>query len=447
MAATTGIIGKQFVSAIDMMDARDINPKVIDVTRVKSFCDVMKLMGQYRPTKVPWYYHHVNEENFAIGDTTGATITGSGTPTLNGVTLTAGSSGFFRQRDVVDVNGKNAWVLSVTPNAGQDTLVLKSVDNTNLTLVAGGLLYARGNANTEADNKISNLRFKTIPYYNHIQIMSEVDEGTDIQSMSEVEVEAPDGTKLYTRMSHFDKIDHLNLKLSVVAFAGQISLARFSDAVPTLADVYGAQTTRGIDQYVSTFGSTRQNATTNVVVYGDISAQQDALLARKAPKVFNVFGATRAFRPLNTYLKGLGSSGVQSVRMPVNGREVDLTVERYQDSGFEYRFVPLNLLDHPQLFPSTSIVGSSLYYIPDGMVSTKSGTKLPYLSMRYLETSGLPVKTGPQAQWKNMILESHEGAIAPIPTGGRMAATTRWTTWQGVDMLAAQHTLRERVLF
>lgn len=445
MSASVGVLGKQYVSALDLFDERDIRKGIVNISDVESFADAWKLMGAFTPTKVPWYYHHINEENIPVGDTTGATIVGSGTPDLTGVKLTAAGYGFFRQRDVVDVGGKNAWVISVTPASGQDTLVLKSVDGSNLTLVAGSKIYWVGVALTESDTNRLALRFGSSAIYNHVQIFQEGSTSTDIQTMSET----TDSDAPYYVQDHIDKLKHMKLGLSLTALKGQISVARFSDASPALAgtNTYGAQTTRGLDQYVSTYGSTRSNATTAVVVRADISATQDALIAKKAPKSLMVLGGTAAFRPINDYLKGLGSASVQSVRMNVDGRFVDLQVDEFADSSFRYKFMPIKTFDYLTAIPLASVVGSSLYYIPEGRVSLKDNSTAPYFNMRYLQQSRLPVQTGPNAKWNNMILETQSGKLAPQSNGTVNNFSTSWDAWFGVDILGAQHMLRERTIF
>jgi hypothetical protein len=446
MAATLGVLDKNYVSGLTLFDEREIMSGIVNVNDVESFCDLWKRLGYATPTKMHTYYHHINRDNFVSGDTTGATIVGSGSAaTLTGVTLTAASYGFFRKRDVVRLpNGKQAWVVSVTPGGGQDTLVLQSVDGTNLTLVAGNIIYLSGVAMTENDSNRSPQRFGKDAISNRVQIFSESSTATDIQMMTATTQDS--AGKPYYVKEHIEKLKHLQLLMSLAMIQSRVSGDGFETGSSATMNEngYGAQTTRGLDQYIETYGSTRSNTTTNVVVYADISAQQDALISKKAPKSFYLLGATRAFRPLNTYLKGLGSGGVSSVRMNVDGRAVDLQVDQYTDSGFTYKFMPVKTFDHSSIV-STSVIGSCLNYIPEGMVMTDEGAK-PYLSLRYLNTSALPLTTGANAKWVDMILETRNGKLTN-GNGTQNNASTAWDAWVGLDALAMQHALRERVIF
>ena len=51
MAVTQGAVIKSFVSAIDFLDQRDIDPNIYDQSRDRAFTDIMKIFKNYK-TKV-----------------------------------------------------------------------------------------------------------------------------------------------------------------------------------------------------------------------------------------------------------------------------------------------------------------------------------------------------------------------------------------------------------
>lgn len=449
MPASTGVISKQYVSILDLMDKREIKRGVVDVHQDRKFADLIKLMGRYSPTSMPWYYQHYRENLMGIGSTTGKTITGSGTATVT-APLTAATSGQFRKGDIVRLkNGKNARVQNVTTSSGEDTLTLKSVDNTNLTFVSGDPVIWISNADSEAGTSRTGRRHATFTAYNHVQIFWDTVEETDINRMSATEQEGKDGKNFIAYLGHESAIDTINLALAGAAFAGQISAARFSDGSGASLlgeNGYGVQTTGGIDQAADTLGFKRGLSTLGTVTMADIAALQDLAIAAKASKKFMVMGSTAAQRPIMNFLKNLGSGGLSAVRMNIDGRTVDMNVEQWMYSGFTYEFMPLEGFDNPNMFPAgVSDISKCLYYIPKDNVALVGGGSAPRFSMRYLDNRKLGA-SGPNVKWSDLIMEQWSGGLAPNPTSPEMKGSCTFRTYQGVEILGAQHFGKETVL-
>ena len=51
MAVTQGVMIKSFVSAIDFLDQREIDPQLYDQSRDRAFTDIMKLVNTTTPSK------------------------------------------------------------------------------------------------------------------------------------------------------------------------------------------------------------------------------------------------------------------------------------------------------------------------------------------------------------------------------------------------------------
>ena len=444
-----GLYNKGFVSAIQLMDAREIMPQIVDQARDRQFIDIARLIGRTLPTKVPIYHNHVNEDVNVVGVVNSVT-SGSGSATVVAV-LTEASSGVWRKGNVVRVNGKNALVTNVATTSNIDTLTLKSANGSNLTVAGTNKITFSTLASGEGANPVAGVRYKTTPYSNKVQIIEHFAPViTDIQGMSKQEITGK-GIWGYQRDQ-----DILMMKkaISGALISGQGSVTLFSDGSPALTDSDGnpVQLTSGLDEQVATYGGSRNATTTGVITLADIAAREDALIARKAPKDFMVIGSTAAMRPYSTFLKNLGSSGITSGRINIDGKEVDLTVEKYSSvGGFKYDFAMIDTFDDPTVYPSGVVdIAGSLYYIPKDAVALVGGGTQKRFTVRYMqntEASPLTAGTGPNVRWEDMICEKSWGGLAPNPTAGDNKLYTKWTSYQGLELLGVRHFFKEGIIF
>src|SRR6185295_7900793 len=148
-AGAQGTLNKAFVSAISLLDQREINPNLLNITRDDQFTDIMKLVGRYKVTKVPTYNHYVNNNVFADG-VVASVSSGYGTAIMT-VVLTSATSGYVRVGDLARSNntnmvGQQALVTLVTSVSGVDTVKLQSVNNMPLYAVTNDILSWSSNA-------------------------------------------------------------------------------------------------------------------------------------------------------------------------------------------------------------------------------------------------------------------------------------------------------------
>src|SRR5689334_12117912 len=128
MPATQGTVIKSFVSAIDFLDQRDIDPNIYDQSRDRAFTDIMKLVGRYKPCKMYNYHNFVNNDVYEIGTISAVTSTG-----LAQITFTINTASTFpRVGDVIKTSntnniGKQARVQAVTFGSNTATLTVRSV--------------------------------------------------------------------------------------------------------------------------------------------------------------------------------------------------------------------------------------------------------------------------------------------------------------------------------
>lgn len=449
--ASIGIADKKYISSLELQDVREIDGRVIDASGDIQFLDYMKWFGRTLASAQAWFYQHVNRELIVPGNTTGESVTGTGTDTIV-ATLTAATSGQFRIGHVVKLRDSNAIVTDVTSGGGKDTLTMESVNGSNITFAAGDLVVWSSYAAPEGSAKNSTLKHGTDAYYNHIQILTDTYESTDISNLTLVE--APNG-KVYTYRELEEKTVMFKKAISGMLIGGQISTTRFSDASPALAgsNGYGIQMSMGLDQYTTLYGGNGALNTLGTLVLADMDTREDALLAKKAPKRFMVTGSTRAMRPYSNYLLNLGSAGVNSVRMNIDNRDVNLMVQSWtRPGGFAYEFVPCATFDDPNMYPTNANatkIGKRLYFLPKDKVNvyTSNGiSSAERFRIRILDAKGMLKVSGPNAKWTDMILETITGGLAPVPTSGTRTNEVNWTAYMALECLGAQHFYAEQTV-
>jgi hypothetical protein len=431
MAITRGTLNKAYVSAIDMLDQRDINPALIDAANDTGFLKTMQLLGRTKKCKMTEYHHFVNSDLFVA--TTVGTTTGSGTAQVT-TALTAGN-GFWRVGDVAKFpNGKDGVVYSVSTTSGVDTLVINSGDGTNLTLVSGNALVYNGNVVGEESSAVTNRKYDVTKYSNLIQAFREIDVITDIQKVTPIEF-TYNGQNLYGVYEHAKKVQTLKASVDIAMIGGQISTTKYGDASPALVDANGKpiQKTRGLDQYATTYGIADDLATAGTLVTADLVDFASKLNAAKAPLEYMGYCSDASKIVYDTYFKALGSSGIQSGRMSIDGKDIDLTVDSYTFGSRKYTLIPLPIFDHPQLF--TASIKKSIYWIPTGKVNCEGSGMQPRIQIRYLQHS-FP-------GGNEMIGEWHTGALSPNGNGEDANWKAHWETYQGLEILGANQIAKQ----
>ena len=436
MSITRGTLTKAYVSALDgMIEQRDIASSLLDVANDTGFLKTMRLFGRTKAAKAWEYHQFVNTDMFPT--ITVGTTTGSGSASVT-TALTAGN-GFLRVGDLVKFpNDKIGYVYSVSTTSGVDTLVIKSGNGSNLTLVSGNSLVYSGDAVGEGSTKVDNRNYDVTKQSNLIQIFRETHVVTDVEKVTPIEFEYK-GQAYYSAYQHAIKIQNLKSSVDIAMIGGQKSVTKFGDASPALTDAAGRpiQLTGGLDEYASTSGINDSLATTGVLVTADLADFASQLNAAKAPLNYMGYTADATKIVYDTYFKALGSSGIQSGRMSVDGKDIDLTVDKYTFGTRSYELIPLSILDHPKLL--TPSIKGSIYWIPKDKVNTVDDGVQPRIQIRY---KAHQVKGGDE-----MIGEWHTGALAPVPQGDELVWGAHWVTYQGLECLGVNHFAKQKVIF
>ena len=460
MPASTGTVTKSFVSAIDFLDQRDIDPNIYDQSRDRAFTDIMKMVNRTKPAKMFFYNNFVNNDVYEVANVSVAGSGASSTFTIDSATS------FPRIGDLIKTSnssnaGKQALITNYVSSTG--VVTYKSVDSQSMTFAVGDKVQFGSNAFPELSGAPTNRRYGLTKYYNNIQIFREVDEISDVQKVAKIEVNVGGDYHILPYQT-VQKVIKLNGDISVQMLAGTASIAStqanttlFTKQAPgatspnlTTNDANGnaapVQTTGGLDWYCVNYGVNDSATTLGQFGFVELDEMIDLLIANKAPRDMMVFMGSRAYRVISKFLKQLGSSSVDSRRLNVDGKNFDFDVEHLSYGGYEFDFVHVPIFDHPQLFSATlaADINGSLYCVPKDQVDTVDNGRQPRMQIRYTPTPFMGSAANKSSN--GMITEWRTGALAEIPTSSTMQLHTDWETAQGLECLAVKHFMKYRVV-
>lgn len=439
-----------YMSLISLLVDDEINRSVIDIFNWEGFTDVMGLKGRYRESKQPVYHNYVNAD---IGvQLTAESVTNSGTTQIT-VVATALTTGLIAKNYLVMFpNGKVGHVQSITTTSDKDSVVIKTNDGSNLTLTAGQKIDVFSKAVGEASIAGTNMRRSLTKYVNNVQIITNVNEETDIAKVSPVRVDFKGQPYFYLK-NIIEKMMEWKGWVNGMAIGGTLSTTLFSDTSPSLTDPDGSgavQTSRGLDQYATTYGVDDDVASANTWTLADHGDVIDQLLVKRAIIAdFDMYMSSKVKRKVDDHLKNLGSGGVTSVR--INAASNSTTRMNYEVDEFSYggmtaKLINMPILDNNKMFSQTDII-KSIYYVPNDSVQTLGDGVQPRVQMRY-QSHGIAdnINKGDKI-WG----EWHSGPMSRVtPQLGiendRSIWRTNWKTIQGVEILGAQHLAKSTVL-
>lgn len=445
MAFSQGVVTKKIVSSILYMDTREIRKDVVDVQGDYGIDSLMIDSKRYTPTDQPQYHNFTNENVLEVLQFDTAGVAGSGTPTL---TVTVNTSGFARRGDkFLFSNGKVGMINSnITTASGKDSFTITSVDGTNLTAIAGDKIAPNGLVVGEKSLEVPALVYGQTKYFNQIEILSDKISMSDVQMKSKVEV--GDGYYMYTQA--FAQAKSFKLKLNSSLIGGVKSINQYGTSTPTLTDKDGnsVQTTGGLYNEINTYGIADSVATPGTVLMSDIDDLCDQILAVHGPANYLNLCPDSAWRKYDDMFKNLGSSGVTSARLNMDGNDVDYNVNKFTKGKFTFEFGSLSILDHPEVFnfAGSSAIGKSIMGVPKDKVKTESsasgGTSslLPRVGIRYMPNPKANLNQGTE-----YIQEFETGGLAKIPTSSEQVLNIHFLSRQGMEVLGAKHMFRQIV--
>jgi len=270
-------INKAYVSAISLIDKLNIYPSIVDVQNTYGLTDVAEVFGRMKPVDTPIYYNYSDRQLWRVGVSQG-TITNNGTAEIT-VTLTAGTSGYGRQNDLVRFSdGAVGTVKTVTPGAN-DVLVITSIDGTNITHTLATNIVFFSNAVGEASDSRATINRGLDQKLNLIQTFRETYDITDIARNSAIYVQV-DGKDYYYYKDRVEHLMKIRAEVNAAMLMGKLSSTKYSDSSPAFTDPVTStpkQTTRGLDQYITAYGVNDTVASLGTFNAADLGAHIDKL--------------------------------------------------------------------------------------------------------------------------------------------------------------------------
>ena len=428
-----GQINKSYVSSINFLDQREILNKVLDITNEESsFLDIMELTGRAEVTSVPEYHHFVNEELYVL-----ATVSSGGATAAAQLTLTIDATAYASTNQgelVLLPSGKVGYVVS---KGSSNTIVVKSVDGTNISVADGATISFFSNAAGEGSLSPAAKKWGLTKYANQVQTFKGKFEITDIQKASKVEVEFQ-GKPFYMYKGQHESLMKFRGDISAALMFGRLSATKYSDANPSLVDAEGkaVQTTMGVDQYVTTYGINQDLATAGTLALADISTLTQTLNKARCPQEYFVFLGTTQNILWDNLFNNLGNSALlsQGARFQIAGKNLDLGIDSIKIYGRTFHKKYLPLLDHKNIINFTGGYNAkdSAYGIPATTIKTNDGQVVNRLSTRFMAGDGTDLK------YREILL----GGLAPVPTNERSVLEIHYQSTQGLQILGANQTFK-----
>ena len=426
MPGQIGVYDKKYVSSVNFLDQREILNKVLDITNEESsFLDVMELTGRSTPTSVPTYHHFVNEELYVVG--TASAVTGSGTTSLT-ATIDSTAAAYVNVGELVLFPNANVgYVFSKTGS----NIVIKSVDASNLTLVATNKISFFSNAAGEGSLSPDAKRWNVTKYYNQVQAFKGKFSITDIQKASKVEVEFQ-GKPFFMYKGQHESLMKFRGDISAALMFGKMSSTQFSDANPALVDGEGkpVQTTAGLDQYVTSYGINHSLLTSGSLSLADITSLTQKLNAERCPSEYFLFTGTTQNIAWDNFFNALGNGAIvsQAARFNVQSK-LDLGIDSVKIYGRTYHKKYLPILDHKNIvnFTGGPNFKDAAYLAPATKQKTVDGAMVQRIGVRKMEGDSLDLG------YREILL----GGLAPIPTNERSVLEIHYESVQGLEVLGA----------
>lgn len=451
---TLGQINKRYVSAIDpMMDIREIKQQITDIRNDKSFMSLLtQLDGKvvFEPAKdqsnSAIFHSWQNDALQSVITFSGTTITGSGTASLSVVDLPVASQNVLKVGDILYLTSGGVVRVMTVPAADEFTAV--SVDGSNVTLLTTAVASIIGNAFESGSTSVSTQRWGLTKLSNVVQIFRDAMEITDIEMQNGVEFKINGEDRILPYQSIRLRDKHY-LGISSGLFMSKISATRFSDASPTMAgsNGNGIQTTRGLDQYITQYGITDSVATLGSLLLSDVDDAITQLVANRSTADYLIGASTAVQLKFSNMLKNLPSSGgINSVRLNVQGKEVDLDVESFNHGGFRFSLSNLGLLNNAEVVSSGATLltpAKCAYFMPLGQAKQVGGGMTPFMRYRY---QAQPTGASANRTVNGMTEETRVGGSATIATSQARTNLVTMTSTVGLEVFNPQAFLRMQVL-
>jgi hypothetical protein len=450
---TQGIIAKPWVSALDsLLDDITSQKQLIGIRRNMEFMDIVYSTSGRTMKDLPektvgnaiyygWMEDTLNQQISLVG----ATVVGSGTASITVTVLPAGSQNVLVVGDVLALPSGGAIQVKTVAAAGFTAI---SVDGTNVTVTAGQYLPVITNAFESGSSSPNGKRWGATRINNVWQIIRNKIQITDVEKVNTIRFDVQGQPKIFYYQSEQLRLEH-QMMINGALFLGRLGSTLFSDSSPANAgsNGRGIQLTRGVDQYIESFGVNDSLATLGTVTLADFDDLLAQLVAARAPKDYMLTGSTNVMTKYSTFFKNLASSGVTSTRMIVDGMETNLDVEKAVYGGTTFNMSVSSYLDNNEAVGSaaTSLIPAAkrAYGFPLGYAPVVGGTKVPYM------TTVRPEKIandGPNRTVRGATMEINHGGLADTATSGDLVLNLEMVSHIGLELNNPQAFFRQTVL-
>ena len=409
----------------------EILSSVLDVqNEEEGFLDVMQALGKLKPTSQPVYHSFVNEALYKN----------------NTITISEAGSGTGKQTDITVSAAGNARVGDLMMGASGNVYLIQAIHETNgITFTpvdgagvasdydaSGDKFVVFSNAQGEGSGSPDPIKYGLTKQSNRVQIFKNKYRISDVAKASKITVEYK-GKPYFMYKGTYEALQRFRGDISNSLMFGKGSGDFYAGASVGDMNIGGnaVQTTNGLKQELQAGGILNSGSPYDhgSDVLATLSTLTAALNKARAPKDYWMWLGTSANIAIDNALNGLNSTGLTGARFSVDGKSIDLGVDKFSLYGRTWNKKQLSILDHNEL--GSTVTGSGeIYLVPTGQVKTAGGGgSQDYLQVRYLEGDGNNYS----------FRETLTGGLAPTPTSADSILDVNYQAIMGLEVLGKEH--------
>jgi hypothetical protein len=412
------------------VQGREILSSVLDVQNEEdSFLDVMQSLGKLKPVSQPVYHAFVNE---ALYKDNVVTISEAGAGTGQQADIACSSTGTARVGDLMMGTSGNIYLIKSIGAAGVTFVPVDGAGDASDYNAAGDKFVVFSNAQGEGSGSPDPIKYGLTKQSNRVQIFKNKYRISDVAKASKVTVEYK-GKPYFMYKGTYEALQRFRGDISNSLMFGKGSGDFYAGASVGDMNIDGnaVQTTNGLREELKAGGILESGSpydfNTNVLT--TLQDLTSALNKARAPKDYWMWVGTSANIKIDNALNGLDGSGLTSARFSVDGRSIDLGVDKFKLYGRTWNKKQMSILDHNEL--GSTVTGSGeIYLVPTGQVKTAGGGgSQDYLQVRYLEGDGNNFS----------FRETLTGGLAPTPTSADAILDVNYQAIMGLEVLGKEH--------
>ena len=412
------------------VQGREILSSVLDVQNEEdTFLDVMQSLGKLKPTSQPVYHAFVNE---ALYKNNVVTISEAGSGTGKQDKISVSGIGNARVGDLM--MGASGEIYLITAIDATDGISFVPVDGAGVESDYDGgdeTFVVFSNAQGEGSGSPDPIKYGLTKQSNRVQIFKNKYRISDVAKASKVTVEYK-GKPYFMYKGTFEALMRFRADISNALMFGKGSGDFYAGATIGDMNIGGnaVQTTNGLREELKSGGILNSSSpfAYSSSVLGTLSSLTAALNKARAPKDYWMWVGTAANIKIDDALNNL-NGGLTGARFNVDGREIDLGVDKFSLYGRTWNKKQMSILDHNEL--GSTVTGSGeIYLVPTGQIKVAGGGgSQDYLQVRYLEGDGNNYS----------FRETLTGGLAPTPTSADAILDVNYQAIMGLEVLGKEH--------